>query len=230
VRVAVIGTLMAALVWFIFFRGSTPEAIAGHDLLSFSTDNGGQQTHQAPYSYDADSTGVNPPVSGRHNPTPADCGIHAEPIPDENFVHTLEHGAAAVLYRPNLDIQDIREIESIVSEYDDKTVSAPYNRLDSPIVVASWARKMPLDSLDADAIREYIDTFRGEPPAPEAQQECPNASDAPFEEPEPEESPAPNGGGGGGDDDGGGQGDKAPGDGKGGQGKKEPGGNGSGND
>jgi hypothetical protein len=209
VRFAVIGTLLAALIWFVFFRSSTPEAIAGHDLLSFSTDNGGSQTHEPPYEFDPDTTGVNPPVSGRHDPTPAACGVHSKPIPDANFVHTLEHGAVAVLYRPDLDPQEIKEIERIVSEYDDHTVSAPYDGLDSPILVASWSHKMPLDEMDAGAIREYIETFRGEPPAPEAQQDCPNSSDSPFA-PEPKASPSP-------------EGEKTPADDKGGKGEKKAG-------
>jgi hypothetical protein len=226
VRVAVITSLLTALVWFIFFRSSTPESIAGHDLLSFSTDNGGQQTHQAPYSYDPETTGIDPPVSGRHNPNPAECGIHAEKIPDENFVHTLEHGAVAVVYRPTLDPTDIKEIEDIVSGYEDHTLSAPYEGLESPVVVASWSHKMLLDSVDRDAITEYIDTFRGEPPAPEAQQGCPNTADDPFQPKEaaPETSPTPDAGGekepG---DEKGGKAEKEPGDDKGGQGEKEPG-------
>jgi len=192
VRMAFIGALLATLVWFIFFRTSTPEAIAGHDLISFSTDNGGQQAHQEPYSYDPDRTGTNPPVSGRHSPQPSECGVYSDQIPDESFVHTLEHGAVAVLYEPKLKIGEIREIEDIVSEYEDKTLSAPYTGLETPIVVASWANKMPLDSLDADAITEYIDTFRAEPPAPEANQgPCDNTSDSPFEPPEPSPSPKP---------------------------------------
>jgi hypothetical protein len=219
VRLAVIASLLTALVWFIFFRTSTPESIAGHDLVSFSTDNGGQQTHQGPYTYDPDSTGIDPPVSGRHNPTPAECGVHGEKIPDENFVHTIEHGAVAVLYRPNLDPADIEEIENIVSGYEDHTLSAPYGGLESPVVVASWARKMLLDSVERDAITEYIDAFRAEPPAPEAQQDCPNTADEAFEppEPEPDTSPTPEAGGGNGGGSKGGD-DKKSGDGKGNEG------------
>jgi hypothetical protein len=228
VRLAVVVALIGALVWFIFLRTSTPEAIAGHDIASFSTDNGGQQTHQGPYNYDPETTGTNPPVSGRHDPTPAECGLHAEKIPDENFVHTLEHGAVAVLYQPDLDIADIKRIEEIVSGFDDKTLSAPYEGLETPVVVASWANKMPLDSVDADAIEEYIDTFRGEPPAPEAQQECPNTSDDAFEPPEPEPDTSPTAP----EDDGGDKAEPEAGDDKGGddEAKKEAGDDKGGND
>jgi hypothetical protein len=231
VRMVGVVALIGALVWFIFLRTSTPEAIAGHDIASFSTGNGGQQTHQGPYTYEPDTTGTNPPVSGRHDPTPAECGLHNEKIPDENFVHTLEHGAVAVLYRPNVDVADIKRIEGIVSGYEDKTLSVPNEGLETPIVVASWAHKMPLDSVDEDAITEYIDTFRGEPPAPEAQQECPNTSDDAFEppEPQPDASPTPPEEEGGGDKAGGDKADKEAGDDKGGQGEKKPGGDKGGN-
>ena len=101
VRLVFFAAAIAALVWVIFLRQTAPSEIGGNEILSFSTDNGGQQSHAEPYTYDAESTGVNPPVSGRHHPTPFECGVHAEKIPDENFVHTLEHGAAAGLYNPN---------------------------------------------------------------------------------------------------------------------------------
>ena len=190
IRIVAVVAALGIVFWFIFLRTSTPEAIAGHDLLTFSTDNGGAQTHQKPYEYTEKTTGIDPPVSGRHSPNPADCGVHDKQVPDENFVHTLEHGTVAVLYQPDLPPDEIKKIESIVSSFQDHTYSSPYEDLPDPIVVASWAHKMPLDKLDEDAIREYIDTFRTSPPAPEADQDCPNTAEAPFT-PETAATPSP---------------------------------------
>lgn len=193
IRTATFVTVFLALIYFFFFRETSPDEIAGNPISSFSTSNGGQQTHAAPYDYTEDTTGVNPPVSGRHDPVPAECGTHSEKVADENLVHTLEHGAVAVLYDPKeVPLADIKKIETIVSGYADTTISAPYPGLSDHVVVASWSRKMPLDSFDDDAITEYIDTFRDTEPAPEfnGDDPCETTSDDVFE-PEEETTPSP---------------------------------------
>lgn len=193
-RTVAIAGVLTAIIWVVFLRQTAPTEIGGNEILSFSTSNGGQQAHQAPYSYDQETTGANPPVSGRHDPTPAACGVHATKIPDESFVHTLEHGAVAILYHPkDVPLRDIRKIEDIVSSYPNTVLSAPYPNLPDPIVLASWSRKMPMDSFDEDDIREYIDTFRDTEPAPEfnGEDDCETSADDPYEPPEPSPSPSP---------------------------------------
>ena len=185
-------------VYFIFLRQTAPTAIAGNEIQEFSTSNGGaNESHNTPYSYDPEETGVNPPVSGRHNPSPAPCGTHDTRIQDENLVHTLEHGAVGVLFDPKkVEQADVDDIERIVGGYQDHTFSAPYPGMDSPVTVVSWARKMPLDEVDSEAITEYIDTFRNTEPAPESGEDCDNDEDGSFEvqgpaSPSPGTSPSP---------------------------------------
>ena len=222
-------------VYFLILRQTSPAEIAGHEIQEFSTNNGGTATHTAPYQYDAETTGTKPPVSGRHNPNPASCGTHAVPIADENLVHTLEHGAVGILFTPNaVEQKDVDAIEDVVNDYDEFTFSAPYPGMESPVMVVSWSRRMPLESLDADAAREYIDTFVNTEPAPEAgAQECPNTEEDSYEVAEPEASPqpsppvpAPSPGGEAGGQDGPGDGSGAGGDGKDPGGGKDPAGDG----
>lgn len=194
IRRAAFVLFLMAVAYLIFFRQTAPSEIAGNTISSFSTSNGGDDTHVAPYNYTEDETGVDPPVSGRHDPAPADCGIHSVRVPDENLVHTLEHGAVAVLYNPKeVPLPDIKRIEDIVTGYEDTVMSAPYPGLPDAIVLASWSRKMPLDEFDSDAITEYIDTFRDTEPAPEFNGEdpCETVADDAYEPPEPSPSPSP---------------------------------------
>ncbi len=193
-RTTVFVGVATALVWLVFLRQTAPTEIDGNNISSFSTNNGGDQSHTEPYTYDVEETGVNPPVSGTHNPNPAECGTHDQKIPDENFVHTLEHGAVAVLYSPKeVNLEDIGSIEEIVGSYDSTTLSAPYPPLEDPIVLASWSRKMPIDEFDEDTIREFIDTFRDTEPAPEfnGEDDCLTDSDDAYEPPEPSPPPSP---------------------------------------
>ena len=192
VRTGVIVASGAAIVWFLFLRTGIPDAIAGHEIEHydpFKTESLQGSLHtQDPVTYESD-----PPVSGAHRPTPAACGIYSSSIPNENMVHTLEHGAVGVFYDPeDADPKDIAEIEEIVGSYDSHTFSAPYEGLEDPYTVVAWAHLMRLDEFDSSATREFIEEFRGGGDAPEPNQPCPTTMDSPFTaSPSATSTPAP---------------------------------------
>ncbi|MGH2700894.1 MAG: DUF3105 domain-containing protein [Actinomycetota bacterium] len=183
VRGMVLAALVVAAVWFLFFRNLTPSSIQGYELEKFREDGG--HTDQ-PVAYQ-----MTPPVSGQHFVSAAPCGVHAEQIQNEVFVHSLEHGAVAVLYDPEqVETGTIRDIEALVGEFDERTISAPYAGMETPITVASWAEMMRLPENDEGAIRDYISEFIGKGPE---DIRCDNDQDSPFEPQAPEASPAPDG-------------------------------------
>jgi len=191
VRTVVIVGSAAALIWFLFLRTGIPDAIAGHEVEHydpFGTESRQGTLHTGdPITYASD-----PPVSGEHRPSPANCGVYASPIPNENMVHTLEHGAVGVLYHPeDADPDEIERVEEIVKSYDSHTFSAPYPTLEDPYTVVAWAHLMRLDEFDEPAIKEFIEVFRQSGDAPE-RQECPLAANDPFgATPTPTRSPTP---------------------------------------
>jgi len=187
IRWVAISGLVAVAFWFFFVRTKPVNEIAGHEVLHFST-NRGQPTHvEGSVSYS-----MTPPVSGQHAPQPTPCGIFGEQIPNENLVHTLEHGAVGVLYEPDLDPAAIKDIEGIVGSFESHVFSAPYPDMETPISLVAWANMIRLDSLDRDAVTGFIDAFRQGGQAPEAFQECPGDADQPFDpSPSPTVSPEP---------------------------------------
>ncbi|HWL64760.1 MAG TPA: DUF3105 domain-containing protein, partial [Actinomycetota bacterium] len=170
VRWIVIAGIAAFAVWFFFVRGQAPDAIAGHRIEHASTSGAGDHVETV-VTYD-----TNPPVSGPHSNRAAPCGIFASDIPDENEVHALEHGAVGILYKPDIEVEEIERIETIVRSYDSHVLSAPDSDMTRNVVVTAWGHLMRLDSVDEPAIREFIDYFRQGGDAPEAFQECPNTS------------------------------------------------------
>ncbi|MFN2526839.1 MAG: DUF3105 domain-containing protein [Actinomycetota bacterium] len=170
VRLGVLAAL-AAGAGFLVIRSFQPEDIAGHAVQELSATGVGDH-RSGPQQYESV-----PPVSGPHDPGAAPCGVHDTQPTDENFVHTLEHGAVAILYDPTLELEEIQAIEAIVSDFDSHTVSAPYTGMPDPIAVASWSRLMRLETLDEDAVREYIDKYRQNGPE---DQDCPNTQESPF--------------------------------------------------
>jgi len=170
-RRTIIALVLGVLTWFFFFRTQPLTEIAGTRIMNFSTS--GVNVHRTG-SLEYETT---PPVSGPHAPQPAACGTYAEPISDEEQVHTLEHGAVGIQYRPDLDPEQIAVVEELVAGYDTHVFSAPYPGMEPNVVVSSWGEKIELDSARTQVIRAYIRAFRLKGPE---QQDCPSSSDDSF--------------------------------------------------
>lgn len=173
VRYLAYAALAAIVIWFFFLRGATPDEIDGHPISKFSESGTGQHV-SGTVNYE-----TTPPVSGEHAQGAAPCGIHGQPIPNENLVHSFEHGAVALLYdAAQVEPGVIEQMETIAGDFESHVLSAPYPEMDNPIVVASWGEKMNLDSFDGPAIREYIEVFRERGPE---SQDCDASADQPFQ-------------------------------------------------
>ena len=55
---------------------------------------------------------MSPPAGGPHNQVWLNCGIYSEPVPNENAVHDLEHGAVWITYAPDLPQADIDKLKA----------------------------------------------------------------------------------------------------------------------
>lgn len=172
IRYVLYAGLFALAIWFVFLRNAAPTEIRGHTIDTFAQTGVNQHSTQ-PQNYP-----TTPGVSGPHAPQPAACGVLGQPIPAENAVHSLEHGAVGIHYAPDLDPEVIKEIEAVVGEYEENVFSAPLEGMETPIVATSWGRMMKLDAFDEAAVTEYVDAFAGK--GPEAGQTCANTADSPF--------------------------------------------------
>lgn len=117
-----------------------------------------------------------PPVGGAHSATPLTCGIYSEPVPDENAVHSLEHGAVWITHQPDLDQDEVESLRAFVraqSPIDQQhLLLSPYEGIPGPVVVSAWGRQVVLDGATDPRLGEFVDTFLRGPQAPEAGQPC----------------------------------------------------------
>jgi Protein of unknown function (DUF3105) len=112
-----------------------------------------------------------PPVGGPHNPVWQNCGFYAEPVRDENAVHSLEHGAVWITYSPNLPQDQVQRLREIAQSNNYVLVS-PYSGLQSPVVASAWGKQLTLESADDPNLERFVRAFSQGPQTPEPGAAC----------------------------------------------------------
>jgi len=120
-----------------------------------------------------------PPVGGNHSAIWQNCGVYSAPVPNENAVHSLEHGAMWITYRPDLPAAQIATISDDVSGQPYGLVS-PYPGLPSPIVASAWGVQLKLNSASDPRLKSFIDTYKSGSHAPEPGGECTGGTGTPL--------------------------------------------------
>lgn len=103
----------------------------------------------------------NPPVGGDHATRWQNCegDVYSEQIPSEHAVHSLEHGAVWVTYRPGLDGDQVDTLAGKVRGKDYALMS-PYPGLDEAISLQAWGYQLKVDSADDPDIDKFITKYR----------------------------------------------------------------------
>ncbi|MFC0503165.1 DUF3105 domain-containing protein [Micromonospora costi] len=102
-----------------------------------------------------------PPVAGPHNQSWQNCmgDVYDAPIANEHAVHSLEHGAIWVTYRPDLAADQVSKLADKVRG-NEKMLMSPFDGLDKPISLQAWGYQLKVDNADDSRIDEFIKTLR----------------------------------------------------------------------
>lgn len=100
-----------------------------------------------------------PPVGGNHAPVWQNCGFYSSSIANENGVHTLEHGAVWITYRPDLPQDQVEALRQLIRGQTFVLVT-PFPNLAAPIVASAWGRQLPLQRGDDTELSAFIRAFR----------------------------------------------------------------------
>src|SRR5450631_1537586 len=119
-----------------------------------------------------------PPVGGKHSAIWQNCGVYSAPVHNENAVHSLEHGAMWITYRPDLPAAEIATIANDVSGQPYGLVS-PYPGLPSPIVATAWGVQLKLSSASDPRLKSFVETYKSHSHAPEPGGECTGGTGTP---------------------------------------------------
>ena len=111
-----------------------------------------------------------PPAGGEHNAIWLNCGIYDEPVPNENAVHSQEHGAVWVTYRPDLAADQVASLKSQLA--DTYEVLSPFPGLSAPVVISAWGKQLKLTGADDKRLGQFVKEYRQAASAPESGAAC----------------------------------------------------------
>jgi hypothetical protein len=136
-------------------------------VKTFSVEQGHVDT---PVTYEQ-----SPPAGGEHAPAWLNCGVYDAPVPKENAVHSLEHGAVWVTYRPDLPGDQVSTLKNLLTgPYD---LLSPYPGLDAPVVATAWRKQLTLDGADDARLPAFLKEYRQGPQTPEPGAACTGGTD-----------------------------------------------------
>jgi hypothetical protein len=120
---------------------------------------------KGPVTYDQ-----SPPVGGDHSAVLLNCGVYDQVVPNESAVHSLEHGAVWVTYRPDLTADQVAAIQKkIPATY---AILSPYPNLPAPVVASAWGHQLLLDGADDQRLDLFMKRYRQSPESPEPGEPC----------------------------------------------------------
>ena len=112
-----------------------------------------------------------PPVGGNHSPYWLNCGIYTSPVPNENAVHDLEHGAVWITYQPSLPKAQIDTLTKLATGQTYLDLS-PYPGDSAPVVASAWGLQLKLQSASDPRLAEFIKKYKQGPQTPEPGAAC----------------------------------------------------------
>lgn len=119
-----------------------------------------------------------PPVGGDHNQVWLNCGVYASPVPNENAVHSMEHGAVWITYQPNLSAAEVTTLRNDVHGHT-YVVLSPYPGIPAPVVASAWGVQLRLPGASDPRLAQFIRYYEQGPQTPEPGSPCSGGTGTP---------------------------------------------------
>ena len=159
--------LVLAIVIPLVVSSSTPAPLSGMHV--FAEKNHKHVTTTVHY----DRT---PPAGGAHSAVWQNCGIYTQPIKNEHGVHSLEHGAVWITYRPTLSTSEVNALQSFARAHETGAqgyvLLSPYPGLPSPVVATAWGAQIALTGPTDPGLEAFTAKYIGGGQGGEKGAEC----------------------------------------------------------
>ena len=112
-----------------------------------------------------------PPMGGDHAPDFTNCGIYSYQVDSWRAVHSLEHGAVWVTYRPDLPKKQIAVLidQAKTRPYE---ILSPFAGLPSSVVASAWGKQLKLRDAYDPRLAVFLQAYLQGPQTPEVGAAC----------------------------------------------------------
>ena len=101
------------------------------------------------------------PAGGPHNPVWLTCVIYDTPVPSENAVHSLEHGAVWITYQ-GLGDDDVETLRGVASRRQ-KVILSPEPDQAAAVRLHAWNHVLEVDRADDPRVVQFVNEFESSP-------------------------------------------------------------------
>lgn len=120
-----------------------------------------------------------PPAGGDHNAAWLNCGVYTETVPNENAVHSLEHGAVWITYSPDLPADQIDALNALAEGQSYVLVSPFDEATATPITISSWGYQLGVDDANDPRLATFVQKYLLNPELSEVGAPCSNGVGVP---------------------------------------------------
>ena len=107
------------------------------------------------------------PAGGPHYAQPLRQGVYDVPVEDGNAIHALEHGMVWITYLPSeTDEATLDTLRDIASDFGRDVILSPRLENSSSLILVSWGRRLAMDDIDEQSVRDFVTTNRNRSPEP----------------------------------------------------------------
>jgi hypothetical protein len=165
------GAVVTVVVIMLLLRPAPPVGMLD-GMVTYNITAG--QHSEAPQTYDQ-----TPPAGGVHTAVWQNCGIYDQPVRNETAVHSLEHGAVWIAYRPDLPAAAVEALRNLARGHSHVLV-APYPDLPQPIVATAWGLQLPVQDASDPRLPVFVARYEKGPQTPEPGALCTGGTGTPI--------------------------------------------------
>ncbi|WP_427016549.1 DUF3105 domain-containing protein [Pseudarthrobacter sp. P1] len=112
-----------------------------------------------------------PGVGGDHSPTWTNCGIYTDPVNEDRAVHSLEHGAVWITYKPGLPQPGVDTLTAL-AKGNPYVLLSPNAAQQAPVTVTAWGTQLGLQDPADARLPAFIKAYAQGPQTPEPGAAC----------------------------------------------------------
>ncbi|MFE9680163.1 DUF3105 domain-containing protein [Streptomyces sp. NPDC002701] len=122
---------------------------------------------------------MNPPVGGDHHQAWMTCdgSVYTKAIPNENAVHSLEHGAVWITYNDKAADADVKTLADKVAKTP-YTLMSPVRDQAGALMLSAWGKQLTVEKASDPRVQQFLTKYVQGAQTPEPGAACTNGVDA----------------------------------------------------